>query len=502
MFKKWHKKLFFFALLLWSIEVAAAEEALDRTIWLERSRGTVYELLNKVSKASGMQFIYEQGVVQNDKKTRIASGSYTLRDALLCITGEPEMQMRVIEEYVWLYKSSDRPKTASNKVVEGWVKDRRTREILPSCSVELGVTGIRTVTNQEGRFVLKIPDSLQQEQIKISHIGYHLRKLPVALFTQGTPEVYLDEAVVQLQEAVVRYVSPQKIIRELLDNRTNNYARQSAHLTAFYREGVEYENTFASLTEGVCTIYKSGFGSGGEDQVKLLKMRKIDNRHDPDSVSLKIQAGVGASIILDMGRHLPDFLLPDRDNYYQYRRVGMERIDSMLVHVVAFEQYPHIKEPLYRGLLYIDSDRWALIKAEFEVNPRFVQQVGSAYIVKKSKKVDVQPQKIKYTVSYQLWEGYFWISHVRGDLDFKIKAKRRLFGGTNTVSAYFEMVTCEINTKEAPRFSGNERLPVGTIFSETRFTYDVTFWEHFNTITPEHKITDAVTKLLLTVEER
>jgi len=492
--------------------ISATADTLDRRIYIERSRGSVYELLNKVSERAELLFIYEKGVVDNDQRASIAAGTYTLREAILQITKEKDLQMKVIGYYILLYKdvsgaSTSLPVTPTDSIslqitIEGYVKDRQTREAIPSCYVVLEGAGMGTVTNLEGKFVLKIPDSLSVSSVIISHIGYSAQKLSLDVFAGINPDIYLDQMVIQLQDVVVRYVPAQKIVREMLDNLAQNYAKEPAYFTSFYREGVEYRDNFASLTEGVFSIYKSGWGSMGEDQVKLLKMRNVHNPLYPDSILIKIQAGIRASLFLDIVQHLPDFLESDRDSRYNYTRVGMEYIDSGLVHVVAFEQKREIGEPLYKGALYINADNWALIKAEFEVNPRYIRLIGPDFIVKKSKQLDIDAQKITYAITYQRWEGRYWINHVRGDLQFKIKKKKSLFWSSNILNAYFEMATCEIDTFDVRRFPNRERLPTNRIFSQTQFGYDAHFWERFNTIVPEEQITKAISKLLLYVEEQ
>ena len=490
---------------------SATADTLDQKIFLERSRGSVYELLQKVSERAQIMFIYEKGVVRNEQRVKIASGHYTLREAILLITGEKEMQMRVIGNYLLLYKDAKEPPAtpltpmagvASGTIVEGYVKERQTQEPVPYCYIALEGSGVGTVSNSDGRFALKVPDSLLHTNVLFNHIGYHSPKIPLSVFLDSKPQVFLDPLSIQLQEVVVRYVPAQKIIREMLENRTNNYAKDPACFTSFYREGVEYEGDFASLTEGVCQIYKSGLGALDNDQVKLLKMRNIHNKRYPDSILVKIQAGVRASLSLDIMHHIPDFLAFDRDQYFSYVRVGMERIDSGMVHVISFEQKREVKEPLYTGMLYIDVDNKALIKAEFEINPHYIKQAGPTIITKKSKSLDIEVQRVLYSVSYQRWNEHYWMNHVRGDLQFKIKRKKGLFGSAKKMNAYFEMATCEIDTDNVKRFSNRERLPTGQIFSQTHFEYDSDFWEQFNTIVPEQKITEAITKLLLTVEKQ
>ncbi|MCL1974405.1 MAG: carboxypeptidase-like regulatory domain-containing protein [Bacteroidetes bacterium] len=499
-----------FVCIVWCLQCwirldAQPEDVFNRIIRLNKQKGTVYELLMEVSRVSGFLFIYESTAVDNDKKASISSGTYLLSEAILRITEDTNLQMKLIGDHILLFKPpleillplSDR----EDWLVGGYVRDGQTLEPLPFCSVLVEEGGIGTVANSEGRFVLHIPDSMAVTSIIFSQMGYRSKRLPIALFLQRTPDIFLEQNAINLQEIVVHYVPPQKLIKDMLETRTKNYAPFPAGLTSFYREGMMYEDDFVFMAEGVFSIYKTGLEDGRIDQVKLLKKRKITNMNFPDSVLIKIQAGVEASLQLDIVKFLPDFLNSDREALYQFSRVSMDMIDSTLVHVVAFEQLDAISEPLFKGKLYIAADSKALVKAEYEVNPRLIQGSGANYILKKSRFLEMQPQKIEYTVSYREWEGYYWISHVRGDLHFNVYNKRIMFGDIKLLTAYFEMVTCKIEKDDVQRFSHIERLPSGKIFSETRFEYDPHFWERFNIILPESNITETIAKLVLTVEE-
>ena len=92
------------------------------------------------------------------------------------------------------------------------------------------------------------------------------------------------------------------------------------------------------------------------------------------------------------------------------------------------------------------------------------------------------------------------MNHVRGDLFFRIKKRKQLFG-TFPLHTWFEMVTCKIDTNRVSRFARSEALPTRTIFAETRFTYDEKFWGNFNMIPPEEKLNDAIGKISSKIEE-
>ena len=105
-----------------------------------------------------------------------------------------------------------------------------------------------------------------------------------------------------------------------------------------------------------------------------------------------------------------------------------------------------------------------------------------------------------YTVTYKPYNGQYYINHVRGDLFFRIKKRKQLFG-TFPLHTWFEMVTCKIDTNQVSRFTRSEALPTRTIFAETRFAYDEKFWGNFNVIPPEEKLNEAIGKISSKIEE-
>ena len=175
-------------------------------------------------------------------------------------------------------------------------------------------------------------------------------------------------------------------------------------------------------------------------------------------------------------------------------------IDDRLAHVIYFEQKGNITSALYRGELYIDTENNALLRAQFENNTKYIKQATGMLVEKKSRNLKITPQKVIYTVTYKPYNGQYYINHVRGDLFFRIKKRKQLFG-TFPLHTWFEMVTCKIDTNRVSRFARSEALPTRTIFAETRFTYDEKFWGNFNMIPPEEKLNDAIGKISSKIEE-
>lgn len=230
-------------------------------------------------------------------------------------------------------------------------------------------------------------------------------------------------------------------------------------------------------------------------------MSRMDNRESTDSLIAKIRAGIQACLQLDIMKDLPDFLSVDaEDNPYTYTSGGITSIDDRCINVVSFEQKQGVKEPLYCGELYIDSENGALLQARIEMQPRYIKKTTRIFVVRQAPSVNLTAQKVVYTISYKPWRDTYYIHHIRGDLFFRMKKKRALFSNP-TLHTWFEMVTCKVDRDNVARFSRTERVPIHTVLADIDFKYDESFWEEFNTIPLEEELSKIIEKVTLKIEK-
>ncbi|MDR0748716.1 MAG: carboxypeptidase-like regulatory domain-containing protein [Tannerellaceae bacterium] len=494
--------------LLQALPVQADNDGiLSRKIELPKSKGTIYELLEKITERSGYLFIYDSRVIQNEKKVNLKKGSYTLKEAIYEITGNHQLSLRVISNYILIElpgKKEEAPPPVAGKkdgvssfiAIEGSVVDKYTNMPIPSASIGIPAEAIGTITNQNGDFRLRIPDSLKQADVHFSHIGYIPQAININMLTGRPNTLSLEPKVISLQEIIVRLINPHKVITDMLSDRDKNYAKEPVYLTSFYREGVELKKGFINLTEAIVKIRKTPFSDHAmeEDQVKLLKMRRITNREVKDTIIAKMKSGVNATLLLDLIKNPPEFLNESYRFLYNYAHTDITVIDNRMANVIVFEQKKDVKDPLYRGELYIDNENNALVAAHFEIHPQYVEKAVGMFIERKSRNLDIKPQKITYTVTYKPWNSVYYISHIRGDLHFRVKKKKQLFGAAG-VHMWFESIICKIDTANVTRFARNESIQTKTIFAETDFTYDENFWGDFNIILPEEKLYESISKI-------
>ncbi len=504
-------KLFFWLFLTLPVVALAygqEKDILEQRICYVKSKGTVYSMLGAISEQSGYLFIYDSKIVDNDKIVKLKEGKRTVRQAIYDIIGNDNAELKVVGDHILIYcgdkndVSTPKDDTLSYFTISGKLLDKHSKE--PVIYGTIGVRGssIGSITNSNGEFRLRLPDSLKCCKIYVFHLGYHAQDIDIAILANKHTVLPMEPLIMEIPEVIVQSVNPINIMLEMLDSIPTNYATKDVYLTTFYREGIKYRNKFRTLTEAVFKVFKtSPTISVSSDQVMLLKKSHIVNTEITDTLIAKISAGIDACLKLDMIKQLPNFLTPEsNEDIYHYKGGKSSVIDGRLVNVVYFEQKKGIKSPFYRGEIYIDDANSALLQVNFEIHPDYVHKAADMLIVRKARSIKITPQQIKYTISYKPYDGKYYINHVRGDLFFRIKKKNQWIGNS-VLHTWFEMVTCKIDTENVFRFQRADRIPTHTIFSDTKFKYDENFWDSFNFIPWEQELINNIDQISAKVEK-
>ena len=478
----------------------------DKAVRISKNKGTVYELLKDISEQSGYLFIYDSKIINNNKKVKVKKGEYTLRDAIQLITENNRLQFELAGEYL-LFKLAGEQKQITAKdcipaqhdmhfTIGGYLRDNENKEAIAFASVGIINTSIGTITNQNGEFQLVIPDSLRNHKVRFSHIGYESREIDLTLIKNEIIDLELTPLIISLKEIVVSAVKPESLLNDMLNNLAANYASEPVYLTTFYREGIDHDNWNIDITESVLQVYKTGHQkSAANDQVKLIKKRRIISRLKTDTIFPKMRSGINSCMVLDIIKELPEFINPIDDSQYNYSYEGSSMIDNRKVNIISFKQKKYIKEPLYTGHIYIEDENKALAEVRFEIAPELAGKATHSFIVKKAIGLKIDLQKAKYIVSYKLsGDGLYYINHIRGDIQFKIRRRKHLF--SSPLHFWFEMVTCDMEKDDVKTFPRNEQLSTTHIFSETEHEYDKNFWKNFNVILPEDELKEEIIRNL------
>lgn len=377
----------------------------------------------------------------------------------------------------------------------GIVTDKTDGDKLAFAHVLISNSGISTVTNSEGEFLLKVPASKLNGTIEISFIGYETLKLPIISLKQQNNKISLKQSGFTLPEVNVLPNDASELIRRMLDERNNNYSNKDVLMRAFYREIIRKKNSPISISEAIVDVYKQSYSDYQQDKAYIYKSRKNSDYNKLDTLVFKLMGGPYNTLFVDVVKYPEYFLNSSNLDNYKFHYLNNERIDNRLIYVVEFKQDPSISDPLPHGKLYIDAQTYGLMKAEFDINLQQPEIAAMLFIRKKPFNARVFTTKAHYMVDYKLINGKWKYAYSRVDLGLKIDWKKKFFNTYYNTS--IEMAAT--NWSENPEKNVfNDRIlvrPNVVLFDAITGFNDPDFWGQNNIIEPEKSIENAINKI-------
>jgi len=385
---------------------------------------------------------------------------------------------------------------------KGMIVDKKTGDALAFASISVVGTNISSVSNTDGQFSIKLPQTILNARILISFIGYRNKQVLLADLKSSKPRVELEPTSVQLPELSVVSKDAAELIRAMLEKKRDNYSDSLVPMTAFYRETIKKNKSYASLAEAVLAVDKLPYSSSRSDVIHLYKSRKKTDYAKLDTLTFKLMGGPFSCLSLDVMKCPEALFTEDMMTNYEFIFDKSTYIDKQMVYVIDFKQKFDNAEPLYAGKLYIDAQKLALKSAVFSMNLSDKDKAASIFILKKPLNARVYPIEAKYRVDYRERGGKWYFNYSRIELGLKIVWKRKLFN-TNYYST-LEMAVTDWG-KSAGKKTGDskDRLKSTVIISDEALGFsDPGFWGEFNVIEPEKSIDTAIKKIQKQLEKK
>lgn len=494
-------------LLLMTLTLFPQENILERKLKLPDNRYKAVRALNEVSRITGFVFTYDTRILNPDRSVTLPPFEIPLCQILDSVTGDRSIRYSIVGKHVILFRETAPETDSSGVVIEekplilsGRVTDIETGEPLQYATIGISHRGKGTVTNNNGDFILKVTEACLVDTLSVSYVGYLNRFIPVRSLPGNEMIISMERDFIPIPEIIIRAQNPQYIIRKTVASIASNYGTTPALLTGFYREGVYRKKELQVYSEAVLQIWKSPYArSLLNDQVKVLRSRKIENIDVKDTLAVRLKAGLSSSIALDGMKQLYDFIDPESFNLYYYHLTDIVTVDGESAFVISFEQKEWVEDALLKGDLYINVDDNALVLAEFEINPLYIDRTTETYVSRLPRRFSMKPEYVRYRARYRNIDGRYFLAHVRGDLGFIAHGKNKLFNSRYTV--FFELAVTNHRTGAVERFDHEELAPVYSVFSRNITGYDHEFWKDFDFLKPEDDLIEALSRLNLKLGE-
>ncbi len=378
--------------------------------------------------------------------------------------------------------------------VSGHLKDSKTGDKINYASITVPGTGIGTVSNSDGEFILKVDKAINAEVFEVSHLSYATAKFKISESLGKDRTFYLEPQVVMLKEITIVPNDARTVVELALKNIRKNYSDVPNMMTGFYRETIRQRRDYLSISEAVVDIYKAPYPAIQDDQVKIYKGRKGTNVKKADTLMVQLQGGPNVSMLLDIVKNTDLSIALDNLDNYQFEFGTVVNIDNKLNWVINFSPNVVREEPLYFGKLYISQDKMAITRTEFSLDLRDEDKASRVFVQKKPMGLIFMPTSTGYLVTYKEQNGKYYLNYVRVDLKFRCDWRKRLF--KNYYSVMSEVAITDRHEDNIARFANQEIFRQNMVFADKVQNFaDADFWGGSNIIEPEESIENAIKKL-------
>ena len=379
--------------------------------------------------------------------------------------------------------------------VRGNIVDAVTERPVAFAHVFVPGTHVGTVANLQGKFTLKVQDTLNADKIGVSHLGYKITQYEIETGKDKESVFFIEPHSVTLQEVLVRPKDPRDIVLNALHRKEENY-RDVPHLsTGFYREAIKQRNDYISIAEAVINIYQAPVNQPvRRNRVELVQGRRSADVEDADTLVLKLQGGPNMSNLLDIVQNSQLIVDEESIDFYNYELLDIVKVEDETNYVIGFEPRVTLPYALFEGKLYISTENYAITMADFSLDLSDKDKATKNFVRRKPRRLRFTPRDTRYLVTYTKIDDKYHLNYIRSEIEFFADWRRRLFRTGYTVM--LEMAVTQRESENVSRVAYRDALSSRKILADMVPVYfEDDFWGEYNYIEPDESIESAVEKL-------
>ncbi len=391
--------------------------------------------------------------------------------------------------------------------VTGKVIDSKTKSPVDYASVSLSGTGISNITNSEGVFTLKIPESdASERKITITHLGYAALIVNVAELANSSSsapkKLEMVPVSLKIDAALIKAMNARDLLDAAYSRVKYNYPQKKMGMTAFYREIIRKGNAkYLSLNEAIIDINKAPYKMNLSDRAGIYKGRGSSNYSASDSLLIQYQGGVISSLEIDQVQNpFAGVFYSDIDQYYVFTMGGSHIMDNKVFYVVNFNQKDMSGVPYFRGSVYIDSETFAIGRVEMNMNVEGNPLATNIFVKKKPRNSKVEVTSAGYIINYKQMGDLWYYDYAMIDIRLSARQKFSLF--KTNYSIVSEMAITDRGDKEKEINADNRMRFSDQLSKRVADFTDDNFWEDYNIIEPDQSVDVIIKRIVRQLKRR
>jgi hypothetical protein len=365
------------------------------------------------------------------------------------------------------------------------VKDSQTKEILSYVSLGLKKYPIGTCTNLSGEFQLIVDDSLVNEPITVSMIGYEPKEYKLCDLKSNYFEILLNPVTIHLGEVLVfsKQLTGEDILKRVIKNHSKNYPFGFCFYETFFRDILTDNHPDAKikncrLTEAAVSVEDFGLDAFRDPKFKVQEIRNsysyVETSKWSKAMIWKIRNPL--EYIYNWRNQMSKTFLKEllKDDCFSKKISEITYIDNSLVYVLDLRQeyykflgknYPTNK--LYiKKRLFVNSKNWA------------ITDVINQYIYKSTPTDSIVFQNVH--IKMQEYNTYYYLKLI----DYKGPLTDEYFKIGNDVD-YNHNLTILVNNvivdrKSIDRIRNRNEMKIDIPLWNIEYKYNPEFWKTYN----------------------
>jgi hypothetical protein len=348
---------------------------------------------------------------------------------------------------------------AQENIIQGYVYDFDTHEVLPYANVCIKNSQMGTITNSEGYFKYKIPAGMNSSiTIEISFIGYKSKTIKIQ--GKGKHDIYLKKDAQKIPEVVVKENFILTTLKKAFNRIDKNYPSEGSRCKGFLRQTVSKKDTIKYMGEAFMDFYKSSYQKNCKDnQINIFKFRKFTGSNGYED-SLVLKGAPFLTYSLDYVKLMPAFLNPQKAKEYNYQYTGITTFQNTEHYQILFEK----KDGNYSGKLLINKKNHAITHISTKYS-------GEPIIENRYRKGPATS-----SVTYSNFDGKYYLKK----FNYKIYFTNRKTNEKLLTDAHY--TATNIKLVNAKPIDYKETIAYNDVFMDETVDTNNNFWRKYNII--------------------
>ena len=380
-------------------------------------------------------------------------------------------------------------------IISGKVTNEKSGEAISRASISINNKGIGTGTNDEGRFILLIPQANFNDTLSVSCIGFDSKRIPVAdLKNEQVLNITIAKSTIELMEVTITHYNAIKILQKAIARIPENNINQPHLLRGFYRMYTFKKDAPLQLSEAVFDVFNFGYGDKRADLFKLIKARNEKNTRDFSS----LEFGQKPNTIFeqDIVNHLPacGFLNEEGLERHEYEVTGLIDIEGRDAFELVFKEKRGETKDTYRGVMYIDTKTYAFISFDYSLSPAGLETPAKNNFVLKSL-IGIDGVGLKITgdrmrINYQKVNNKYVLASVEGADSVAVSGPSAKDNFNAQINFNYQITT--VDTKADPFESTMGR---NESINNYKSSGGERFWKDYNILLSDYNVDDILKQI-------